>query len=81
MMSDGADYVKYVTERMIRYWEEPEAREQRRERKLKREPWVIRWFGQLLPLGIGIWWSERKSAEDSKQGESLPGSPQPADYS
>lgn len=60
-MSDGADYLKYVTQRVVSYWETPKTPELRRERRQKREPWWVRWFGQLLPVGIVIWWKNRKS--------------------
>jgi hypothetical protein len=60
-MSDGSEYVKYVTQRVVSYWETPKAPEYRRERRQRREPWVTRWFGQLLPMGIRVWLSGRKS--------------------
>lgn len=59
-MGDGADYLKYVTERVVSYWETQEAPELRRERREKREPWTTRWFGQLLPVGIGMWLQDRR---------------------
>ena len=62
-MGDLADYVKYVTERVVTNWEKPqEPPEVRRERRRKREPWAIRWFGHLLPVGIVVWWNLRRSA-------------------
>lgn len=63
-MSDGAEYLKYVTERVVSYWEKPHTPEARRERRQKREPWMVRWFGQLLPIGLGIWWSRRKTRSE-----------------
>jgi hypothetical protein len=64
-MSDGSDYLKYVTQRVVTYWETPKAPEYRRERRQRREPWVTRWFGQLLPMGILVIWNGRaKRAED-----------------
>jgi hypothetical protein len=60
-MKDSVDYLKYVTEKMLAHWEQrarhPEAR---LERRRKREPWVTRWFGQLLPLGVVLWLHHRK---------------------
>jgi hypothetical protein len=79
-MSDGAEYLKYVTERVVSYWETPKAPESRRERRRKREPWVTRWFGQILPAGIGIWWSSRKSAGGFTSAEPH-GAERQADYS
>lgn len=62
-MSDTTDYLKYVAERSVAYLNLP--KEERRElRKKKREPWLIRWFGQLLPMGIWIWWTGRKKKEE-----------------
>ncbi|WP_276355848.1 YqzE family protein [Cohnella caldifontis] len=78
-MSDGADFLKYVTERVVTYWETPKAPEERRERRMRREPWVTRWFGQLLPVGIGIWLNSRKG-EREEAAESPGISQSPADY-
>ncbi|TJY41345.1 YqzE family protein [Cohnella pontilimi] len=66
-MSDGSEYIKYVTKRVVTYWETPKAPEQRRLVRQRREPWVTRWFGQLLPIGIRVWLSGRKS--DSVRSE------------
>lgn len=60
-MKDGAEFLKYVTERVVSRWETAGTPEDRRTRRQRREPWVTRWFGQLLPVGIGIWWSRRKA--------------------
>lgn len=57
---DGSEYFKYVTARVVHYWESPRGPEIRRERRRKREPWMTRWFGQLLPIGLRIWWNRRK---------------------
>lgn len=54
-MKDGVEYVKFVTAKMVKHWERADQPEDRRARERKREPWVTRWFGQLLPLGIGLW--------------------------
>ncbi|MBW5445143.1 YqzE family protein [Cohnella sp. CFH 77786] len=81
-MSDGAEYLKYVTERIVSYWEAPPSPEARRERRLKREPWAFRWFGQLLPAGIGIWWrSRRQHAGRTDTAETLSYGEGQADYS
>jgi hypothetical protein len=59
-MSDSADYIKLVTERVVRYWDTPKAPEHRRDHRQSREPWQTRWFGQLLPAAFGIWKSQRR---------------------
>lgn len=80
-MSDGADYLKYVTERVVSYWETPKTPEIRRERRQKREPWVSRWFGQLLPVGLGIWWNGRKAAHSGTDMPDMHNLAEHADYS
>lgn len=62
-LGDMADYVKFVTERVANRLDQPqESPEVRRERRRKREPWMLRWFGHLLPVGIVIWWNGRRLA-------------------
>lgn len=71
-MGDGAEYLKYVTERVIAYWQQPQAApEVRRERRNRREPWVSRWFGQLLPVGIAVWWRQRAAEAWHESGVEL----------
>lgn len=60
-MSDGAELLKYVTKRVVTYMEQPKSAELRRERKSRKEPFLTKWFGQLLPIGIHLWWSGRKN--------------------
>lgn len=68
-MKDAADYIKYVTEKIVMRWEKaPETPEMRQKRRMKREPWVTRWFGQLLPFGVEIWRRQRRQkVEASRQ--------------
>ncbi|MEK0315763.1 YqzE family protein [Cohnella sp. 56] len=61
-MSDTTDYIKFVADRTVAYLSLP-AEERRQRRHRRREPWIVRWFGLLLPLGIRIWWSGRKKNE------------------
>lgn len=63
-MSDTTDYLKYVTDRTVAYLNLP-AEERRERRHRKRQPWPITWFGQLLPMGLRIWWNNRKKSEQS----------------
>lgn len=65
-MGDAADYIKYVTEKIVTWWERaPESPEMRQERRKRREPWVTRWFGQLLPVGVEIWRRQRRQKAES----------------
>lgn len=68
-MSDGAEYVKYVTERLLRYWEQPEPREAKLERKRRREPWADRWFGHVMAAGFRIWLGDLRKTVRSRQRE------------
>lgn len=52
-MDSGKDYLKYLTERIVRYVDTP-----RNERKMARttskETWQYRWFG-MLPVSFRVW--------------------------
>jgi|GEM_PF-350657 len=73
-MSDGAEYVKYVTERLIQYWEDPKMRELKLERKKRREPWPDRWFGHMVSAGFRIWLGEvRKNSARLRRREAQAG--------
>lgn len=55
MASSGDELVKYITEKVVVYIEDPRAIHARRaERK---QPWSQKWFG-MLPLGWSIWRSK-----------------------
>lgn len=68
-MGDNADYLKYMTEKVVGMLDRsPEAIGQRQERKQLREPWATRWFG-VLPLGVSMWWGKldaRKRKDDAE---------------
>ncbi|MNP59361.1 hypothetical protein D3C76_1543510 [compost metagenome] len=55
MASSGDDLVKYITEKVVVYMEDPRASRERR--KAEKQPWAQRWFG-MLPLGLSIWRSK-----------------------
>ncbi|WP_081413551.1 YqzE family protein [Aneurinibacillus terranovensis] len=46
-MSSSQEYVRYLTERIVKYMETP--KDQRV--KKPKEPWTYRWFG-ILPLAL-----------------------------
>ncbi|GGG22077.1 YqzE family protein [Paenibacillus abyssi] len=64
MAKNGAEYVKYVTERVVHYMETPKEERHRRraEAKAHKEPWLTQWFG-VAPLGLMIWWNGRKGRQ------------------
>ncbi|WP_150275468.1 YqzE family protein [Paenibacillus tepidiphilus] len=53
--SSGDELVKYITEKVVDYMEDPRASRERR--KADRQPWSQRWFG-MLPLSWSIWRSK-----------------------
>lgn len=65
-MADGSELVKYVTVRVARYIETPKAerKQKRKETKVTKEHWLVRWFG-LAPLGLMVWWRSRRAGESS----------------
>ncbi|WP_339315950.1 YqzE family protein [Paenibacillus sp. FSL R10-2734] len=61
MASGGDELVKYITEKVVVYIEDPRAIHARRAAATK-QPWSQKWFG-MLPLGWSIWrskWSRGK---------------------
>ncbi|XEC93041.1 YqzE family protein [Paenibacillus tarimensis] len=72
-MKDGSEYVKFVTQRVVRYIETPKdvRRQVRKEAKAVREPWLTRWFG-VAPLGIKIWWNGKKDRRRVKDVKEQP---------
>lgn len=60
MASSGDDLVKYITEKVVVYMEDPRA--SRARRQAEKEPWAEKWFG-MLPLGWSIWRSNRKGKD------------------
>jgi len=60
MASDGEELVKYITEKVVVYMENPRSSRARSEEP--KQPWSQKWFG-MVPLGITIWrskWSRKK---------------------
>lgn len=59
-MAKSDEYVKFMAEKFIAYVETP--REERKQThasaKLRREPWLTRWFG-WGPMSIMLWWRGR----------------------
>lgn len=55
MASGGDELVKYITEKVVVFIEEPRGRHARRE--AVKQPWSQRWFG-MLPLGWSLWCSK-----------------------
>lgn len=55
-MANGDDFVKYLTERVVKFVETPkEVRRQKKAgRKEVKEQWQYRWFG-MLPFAIRMW--------------------------
>ncbi|MHA6529854.1 YqzE family protein [Paenibacillus sp. BAC0078] len=56
MASGGDELVKYITEKVVVYMEDPRASRERR--KARKQPWAEKWFG-MLPLSWSIWRSQR----------------------
>lgn len=45
MLIASQDLLRYVTEQLVRYMENP--KKLRKEEKAVKEPWQLRWFGQI----------------------------------
>ncbi|MDR7072711.1 YqzE family protein [Fictibacillus barbaricus] len=54
-MAAGTDVVKYLTQKIIKYLDEPKAvrTERKRARKNEKEPMLTYLFG-MVPMGIGM---------------------------
>ncbi|SFS79951.1 YqzE family protein [Marininema halotolerans] len=68
-MSASQDYLKFLTQRMVRYIDTPksERKEARRERREHRPNWIVRWFG-MIPFGVSMF--ARKQKKRLTRGES-----------
>ncbi|MDF2720723.1 MAG: YqzE family protein [Paenibacillus sp.] len=55
------EYIKYLTQRVVNYIDQPAEvrKEQRSLQKSTREPWQVRWFG-MVPLSMMMWWTQTK---------------------
>jgi hypothetical protein len=60
-MAAGTDVVKYLTQRIVKYLDEPKSvrRERKRSRKKEKEPILTFLFG-VLPMSIGLVFKKRK---------------------
>jgi hypothetical protein len=60
MAKGGDEYVKYMTEQFVAYWETPkeERKLNKAQAKASREPWLTRWFG-YAPMSVILWWRGR----------------------
>ncbi|MDT2045488.1 YqzE family protein [Priestia aryabhattai] len=58
------DYVKYVTQQLVQYMDQPkEIRKTKRiEKKEARDPFFNRWFG-MIPLSFQIWYRNTKKGK------------------
>lgn len=63
MASSGDELVKYITEKVVVYMEDPRASRERR--KAEKQPWAEKWFG-MLPLSLSIWRSKWSKTDDTK---------------
>ncbi|MCF2943269.1 YqzE family protein [Paenibacillus tarimensis] len=72
-MKDGAEYVKYVTARLVRYIDTPseERRRIRLDARKRKEPWLVKWFG-WAPYSVLLWYRSMKT-------KLRPGTRMPAD--
>ncbi|PZD96039.1 YqzE family protein [Paenibacillus sambharensis] len=68
-MKDGAEYVKYVTARLVRYIDTPteQRRQNRIDAKKRKEPWLVKWFG-WAPYSILLWYRSVKSKVRPRAG-------------
>lgn len=69
---DGSEYLKYMTEKVVKYIETPSEAEQTDEakpgKKISKEPWLTRWFG-VAPMGIMMWWGSRADKKNKAHPE------------
>ncbi|QMV43964.1 YqzE family protein [Cohnella cholangitidis] len=65
---DSSEYLKYVTEKVVKYMDPSEEEETKPSRKASREPWLTRWFG-LAPLGLMMWWGARTHGKNETHPE------------
>ncbi|MFD2876994.1 YqzE family protein [Paenibacillus rhizoplanae] len=65
MASGGDDLVKYITEKVVVYIENPRAVHARR--KAEKQPWAEKkWFG-TIPLAWSVWRSKWSRDRDGKE--------------
>ncbi len=70
-MMDSSEYLKYMTERVVSYLDNPaeeESDEPQPNRKVSREPWLTRWFG-VIPMGFMMWRNDRADKKNKTHPE------------
>lgn len=60
-MAAGNDVIKYLTQKLVRYMDEPKAvrKERRISKKSEREPLLTYLFG-VVPMGLGLAFRRKK---------------------
>lgn len=53
------DYVRYLTERLVRYMDMPQGERKKQREEKQREPWDRRWFGDI-PFSMRMSWQNRR---------------------
>jgi len=65
---DGSDLLKYMTERVVKYMDQPKDEVQEKPAKRSKEPWMTKWFG-MAPMGLMVWWGSRADRKDKTRQE------------
>lgn len=59
-MASGQDIVRDLTERIVKYLDQPrEERKKQKNRTKRKEPWSILWFG-MIPTALRMWKQQKK---------------------
>lgn len=64
MAKKNDEILKYITEQVVTYLDTPS--EVRKQQRLHREHWTVRWFG-LLPLSMSMLFKRKQRAESELQ--------------
>jgi len=65
-MKDGADLLKDVTGKIVAYLTTP-APQRSKPARPRGEHWLTHWFG-MVPMGVQLWWQERKKEKPHVSG-------------
>jgi hypothetical protein len=65
---DGSEYLKYVTEQVVSYMEAPANEDEKKHKKVSREPWLTKWFG-VAPMGLMMWWNNKVDKKNKTHQE------------
>ncbi|RED56286.1 YqzE family protein [Cohnella lupini] len=65
---DGSEYLKYVTEQVVSYMDTPADENEKKHKKVSREPWLTKWFG-VAPMGLMMWWNNRVDKKNKTHPE------------